>query len=185
MDLPPSFTLQSIFLASVWFISHTDTACLWAQHRILLSSSVISSSENPSRQQKNSSDMSILETVKVREQSLLTYTIMLDLQIFLCRGRLILGPDAASLLITTIFIVGLIIIFCYQMKSKFYHSQECTTWQHHMHRAAVLIVLLTTIMASIQNGATTCHCVSFTSIFVISMVFLSNHHGLDSTMIST
>jgi hypothetical protein len=137
------------------------------------------------RQQKISTDVSILEAVKFREQSLLTYTIMLDLQIFLCGGRLILGPDAASLLITTILIVGPIIIFCYQMKSKFYHSRERTTWQHHMHRAAVLIVLLTTIMVSIQNGATTCHRISFTSIFVISMVFLSNHHGLDSTMIST
>jgi hypothetical protein len=124
------------------------------------------------RQQKISTDVSILEAVKFREQSLLTYTIML-------------GPDAASLLITTILIVGPIIIFCYQMKSKFYHSRERTTWQHHMHRAAVLIVLLTTIMVSIQNGATTCHRISFTSIFVISMVFLSNHHGLDSTMIST
>ncbi|KAK3118321.1 hypothetical protein QOZ80_9BG0697220 [Eleusine coracana subsp. coracana] len=66
--------------------------------------------------------------------------------VFLCGGQLILGPDAASLLITTILIVIPTIIFCYQMKSKFYHSQGRTTGQQHMHRAAVLIVILTTIM---------------------------------------
>ncbi|TVU50716.1 hypothetical protein EJB05_02103 [Eragrostis curvula] len=66
--------------------------------------------------------------------------------IFLCGGRLILGPDAASLLITTFLIICPTIIFCYQMKSKFYHSQERTTGQKHMHRAAVVIVILTTIM---------------------------------------
>jgi hypothetical protein len=97
----------------------------------------------------------------------------------LCGRRLILGPDAASLLITTILIVGPITIFCYQIKSKFYHSQERTTWQHHMRLAAVLIVILTTITASIQNGAIACHCISFTSIFVISIVFPSNRHGFN------
>ncbi|GJN07082.1 hypothetical protein PR202_ga24875 [Eleusine coracana subsp. coracana] len=66
--------------------------------------------------------------------------------VFLCGGRLIFGPDAASLLITTILIVIPTIIFCYQMESKFYHSQGRTTGQQHMHRAAVLIVILTTIM---------------------------------------
>ncbi|KAK3136044.1 hypothetical protein QOZ80_5BG0427290 [Eleusine coracana subsp. coracana] len=66
--------------------------------------------------------------------------------VFLCGGRLVLGPDAASLLITTILIVIPTIIFCYQMKSKFYHSQGRTTGQQHMHQAAVLIVILTTIM---------------------------------------
>jgi hypothetical protein len=84
---------------------------------------------------------------------------MLDLQIFLCGGRLILGPDAASLLITVILIVGPTVIFNYQMKSKLYHSQEHVTWQHHMHRAAALIVILTTIVVSIQDVATSCHCI--------------------------
>ncbi|XP_062203271.1 probable protein S-acyltransferase 4 isoform X2 [Phragmites australis] len=66
--------------------------------------------------------------------------------VFLCGGRLILGPDVASLLLTMFLIIGPTVIFCYQMKSKFYHSQEHTTGQHHMHWAAVLIVILTTIM---------------------------------------
>ncbi|XP_062197912.1 probable protein S-acyltransferase 1 isoform X2 [Phragmites australis] len=66
--------------------------------------------------------------------------------VFLCGGRLILGPDAASLLLSTFLVVGPTITFCYQMKSKFYHSQEHTTGQQYMHRAALLIVIITTIM---------------------------------------
>nr|CAB3462956.1 unnamed protein product [Digitaria exilis] len=63
--------------------------------------------------------------------------------IFLCDGRLIFGPDAASLLLTTFLIISPTIIFCYQMKSKLHQSN---TGQQHMHRAAVLIVIITTIM---------------------------------------
>nr|CAB3488980.1 unnamed protein product [Digitaria exilis] len=63
--------------------------------------------------------------------------------IFLCGGWLIFGPDAASLLLTTFLIISPTIIFCYQMKSKLYQSN---TGQQHMHRAAVLIVIITTIM---------------------------------------
>jgi hypothetical protein len=105
--------------------------------------------------------MSILQNHQVGRVRVTDIHHLLDLQIFLCGGRLILGPDAASLLITVILIVGPTVIFNYQMKSKFYHSQEHVTWQHHMHRAAALIVILTTIMVGIQDGATTCHCIFF------------------------
>ncbi|KAL6595428.1 hypothetical protein ACP70R_047768 [Stipagrostis hirtigluma subsp. patula] len=65
---------------------------------------------------------------------------------FLCGGRLILGPDAASLLITIFLIVCPAIVFCYQMKSKLDHSNDHTSGRLHMHRVAFLIVILTTIM---------------------------------------
>ena len=69
------------------------------------------------------------------------------LQIFLCGGRLIFGPDAASLLLTTFLIVAPTIIFCYQMKSKFYSSGG----QQQMQQAAALIVTITTIMVSVST----------------------------------
>ncbi|CAM0950361.1 unnamed protein product [Alopecurus aequalis] len=62
--------------------------------------------------------------------------------VFLCGGRLILGPDAASLLLSTFLVAGPAIVFCYQMQSKFYRSDG----QPHMHRAALLIVIITTLV---------------------------------------
>ncbi|KAL6642201.1 hypothetical protein ACP70R_020382 [Stipagrostis hirtigluma subsp. patula] len=64
--------------------------------------------------------------------------------VFLCGGRLILGPDAASLLLTVFLIVSPTVVFCYQMKSKI--DQEHTSGQLHMHRVALLIVILTSFM---------------------------------------
>ncbi|VAI15828.1 unnamed protein product [Triticum turgidum subsp. durum] len=63
-------------------------------------------------------------------------------QVFLCGGRLILGPDAASLLLSSFLVAGPAIVFCYQMQSKFFRSNG----QPHMHRAALLIVIITTLM---------------------------------------
>ncbi|EES16540.1 probable protein S-acyltransferase 1 isoform X2 [Sorghum bicolor] len=62
--------------------------------------------------------------------------------IFLCGGRLMFGPDAPSLLLTTFLIVAPTIIFCYQKKSRFYGSGE----QQQLHQAAALVVTITTIM---------------------------------------
>uniref|UniRef100_A0A453KCG5 S-acyltransferase n=8 Tax=Aegilops tauschii TaxID=37682 RepID=A0A453KCG5_AEGTS len=62
--------------------------------------------------------------------------------VFLCGGRLILGPDAASLLLSSFLVAGPAIVFCYQMQSKFFRSNG----QPHMHRAALLIVIITTLV---------------------------------------
>lgn len=62
--------------------------------------------------------------------------------VFLCGGRIILGPDATSLLLSTFLVAGPAIVFCYQMQSKFFRSNG----QPHMHRAALLIVIITTLV---------------------------------------
>lgn len=62
--------------------------------------------------------------------------------VFLCGGRIVLGPDAASLLLSTFLVAGPAIVFCYQMQSKFFRSNG----QPHMHRAALLIVIITTLV---------------------------------------
>jgi hypothetical protein len=66
------------------------------------------------------------------------------MQVFLCGGRVILGPDAASLFLSTFLVAGPAIVFCYQMQSKFFRSNG----QPHMHRAALLIVIITTLVVS-------------------------------------
>lgn len=62
--------------------------------------------------------------------------------IFLCGGRLILGRDAPSLLLTTFLIVGPAIVFCYHMQSKYLRSSV----QQEMHRAALLIAIIVTLV---------------------------------------
>ncbi|KAJ1264551.1 hypothetical protein BS78_08G009600 [Paspalum vaginatum] len=62
--------------------------------------------------------------------------------VFLCGGRVILGPDAASLLLTTFLIVTPAIVFCYQIKSRLHHPSG----EQHMHQAAAAIVIVTTVM---------------------------------------
>lgn len=64
--------------------------------------------------------------------------------IFLCGGRLMFGPDASSLLLTTFLIVAPTIVFCYQIKSTFYGSGG--QQQQQMHQAAAIVVTVTTIM---------------------------------------
>lgn len=64
------------------------------------------------------------------------------LQIFLCGGRLIIGPDAASLLLSMFLILGPAIVFSYQMESTIHRSQQ------RMRRAAQLIVIITTAAVS-------------------------------------
>uniref|UniRef100_A0ACD5YIR7 Uncharacterized protein n=1 Tax=Avena sativa TaxID=4498 RepID=A0ACD5YIR7_AVESA len=62
--------------------------------------------------------------------------------VFLFGGRIILGPDATSLLLSTFLVAGPAIVFCYQMQSKFFRSDG----QPHMHRSALLIVIITTLL---------------------------------------
>jgi hypothetical protein len=82
------------------------------------------------------------------DQDLLTEQLppTIGMQIFLCGGRLMFGPDAPSLLLTTFLIVAPTIIFCYQKKSRFYGSGE----QQQLHQAAALVVTITTIMVSVS-----------------------------------
>lgn len=88
-----------------------------------------------------------------------------SLQVFLCGGRIILGPDATSLLLSTFLVAGPAIVFCYQMQSKFFRSNG----QPHMHRAALLIVIITTLVVSVHLA------VCIPSVAPSSSVLLSYH----------
>lgn len=127
-----------------------------------------------------SADMRILENSKffsfVREQSILTTNHPWSLQVFLCGGRLILGPDAASLLLSTFLVAGPAIVFCYQMQSKFFRSNG----QPHMHRAALLIVVITTLVVSAHL------CCLHIGTFVISfaVILMPHNHNRHSNLSS-